>query len=65
MPLLQKAADFKAFLARAWALSLPYFKSEEKWKARALLASIIGLNLAFVYILVLFNDWNRLFYDAL
>eukprot|EP01030_Chromulinospumella_sphaerica_P033695 gene33695-34606_t len=65
MSLLQKAADFKAFLARVWALSLPYFQSEEKWKARALLAAIVGLNLAFVYTLVLFNEWNRFFYDAL
>jgi len=65
MSLLHKAADFKAFLIRAWALSLPYFKSEEKWKARALLASIVALNLAFVYTLVLFNEWNRFFYDAL
>lgn len=65
MSLLKKAADFKAFLIRAWALSLPYFKSEEKWKARALLASIVALNLAFVYTLVLFNEWNRFFYDAL
>ena len=65
MSLLKKAADFKAFLIRVWALSLPYFKSEEKWKARALLASIVALNLAFVYTLVLFNEWNRFFYDAL
>lgn len=65
MSLLQKAADFKAFLVRAWALSLPYFKSEEKWKARSLLAAIVALNLAFVYTLVLFNEWNRFFYDAL
>lgn len=65
MSLLQKVADFKAFLVRAWALSLPYFKSEEKWKARSLLAAIVALNLAFVYTLVLFNEWNRFFYDAL
>jgi putative ATP-binding cassette transporter len=65
MSLLKKAAEFKVFLVRTWALSLPYFKSEEKWKARALLASIIGLNLGFVYTLVLFNEWNRFFYDAL
>jgi len=65
MPLLKKAAEFKVFLVRTWALSLPYFKSEEKWKARALLAAIIGLNLGFVYTLVLFNEWNRFFYDAL
>ncbi len=65
MSLLNKAADFKAFLGRAWALALPYFQSEEKWKARTLLASIVALNLAFVYTLVLFNEWNRFFYDAL
>ena len=65
MSLLRKAADFKAFLGRAWALTLPYFQSEEKWKARALLASIVALNLAFVYTLVQFNEWNRIFYDAL
>ncbi|MCZ8252514.1 MAG: ABC transporter ATP-binding protein/permease [Hylemonella sp.] len=65
MSLLRKAVEFKAFLGRAWALALPYFQSEEKWKARLLLASIIALNLAFVYTLVLFNEWNRYFYDAL
>lgn len=65
MSLLRKAADFKAFLGRAWALTLPYFQSEEKWRARLLLASIVALNLAFVYTLVLFNEWNRYFYDAL
>jgi putative ATP-binding cassette transporter len=65
MSLLKKAAEFKVFLVRTWALSLPYFKSEEKWRARSLLAAIIGLNLGFVYTLVLFNEWNRFFYDAL
>ncbi|MFZ9252931.1 MAG: SbmA/BacA-like family transporter, partial [Hylemonella sp.] len=65
MPNLQKLADFKAFVARTWALSSPYFKSEEKWQARVLLISIIALNLGFVYTLVLFNEWNRYFYDAL
>ena len=65
MSLLKKVADFKAFASRAWALSLPYFRSEEKWQARALLAAIIALNLGFVYTLVLFNEWNRFFYDAL
>ena len=50
---------------KIWALTTPYFSSEEKWKARALLAAIVVLNLAAVYMLVLINDWNRLFYDAL
>ncbi len=65
MPWMQKLKDFQAFISRTWALSVPYFKSEEKWKARTLLAAIIALNLGFVYTLVLFNEWNRFFYDAL
>jgi len=65
MSLITKLADFKAFIRSAWALAVPYFQSEEKWKARALLAAIIALNLGFVYTLVLFNEWNRFFYDAL
>ncbi|HEY0201025.1 MAG TPA: ABC transporter ATP-binding protein/permease, partial [Burkholderiaceae bacterium] len=50
---------------KAWALALPYFRSEEKWKARGLLAAIVVLNLGTVYMLVQINEWNRLFYDAL
>ena len=65
MSFLDKCASFQAFGVKVWGLSSPYFKSEEKWKARMLLASIIALNLGSVYLLVLFNDWNRLFYDAL
>jgi putative ATP-binding cassette transporter len=52
-------------LSRVWALSLPYFQSEEKWRARLLLTACVGLNLGMVYLMVLFNDWNRVFYDAL
>ncbi len=65
MPDLQKLAQFKSFTTQAWALTRPYFASEQKWKARALLAAIVALNLALVYMAVLFNDWNKLFYDAL
>jgi vitamin B12/bleomycin/antimicrobial peptide transport system ATP-binding/permease protein len=62
---LSKWAAFRQFTARAWALAAPYFASEEKWKARGLLAAVVALNLGWVYLLVLFNDWYRLFYDAL
>ena len=64
-PALSKLASMRLLLRRVWALSKPYYASEEKWKARLLLAAIIGLNLAIVYMAVLFNDWNKLFYDAL
>ena len=52
-------------MRRVWALSKPYYFSDEKWAARGLLAAIVALNLALVYMAVLFNDWNKLFYDSL
>lgn len=60
-----KLSAFRQFARRAGALSAPYFKSEDKWKARGLLAAIVLLNLGAVYMLVLLNEWNRVFYDAL
>src|SRR6187401_465638 len=65
MKFRDKLAITKATTRKVWALTTPYFSSEEKWKARALLAAIVILNLASVYMLVLMNDWNRVFYDAL
>ena len=65
MTFFQKFTSFRAFVRKVWDLSSPYFSSEEKWRARLLLAGIVALNLGGVYLLVLFNDWNRLFYDAL
>ena len=65
MLLVKKLAAFRAFAARVWALSAPYFRSEDKWKARGLLAAIVLLNLGTVYMAVQFNDWYRVFYDAL
>ncbi|MDH4450272.1 MAG: ABC transporter ATP-binding protein/permease [Rhodoferax sp.] len=60
-----KWAAFRGFIRRVVALSTPYFSSSDKWKARGMLAAIVALNLALVYMAVVFNDWNRLFYDAL
>lgn len=65
MQLIDKLSSFRAFVARVWALSVPYFKSEDKWKARGLLLAIVLLNLGTVYMAVQFNDWYRVFYDAL
>lgn len=65
MLLADKLSAFKVFSGRVWDLSAPYFRSEDKWKARGLLAAIVLLNLAAVYMLVLLNEWNRVFYDAL
>jgi putative ATP-binding cassette transporter len=61
----EKFSSFKHFVARVWALTAPYFRSEDKWKARGLLLAIVVLNLTTVYVAVQFNDWYRVFYDAL
>lgn len=65
MSILAKFQSFARFLSRVRALALPYFRSDQRWQARGLLAAIVALNLAGVYMLVLLNDWNRVFYDAL
>ncbi|MSP82395.1 MAG: ABC transporter ATP-binding protein/permease [Alphaproteobacteria bacterium] len=54
-----------AFLRDVWLLTRPYWFSEERWSARGLLAVIVVLNLGQVYLSVLFNDWNNLFYNSL
>ena len=65
-PSLSKFQSFKVFSKKVWRLAAPYFMtSEERWKARGLLLAIVLLNLGAVYMLVLINEWNRFFYDAL
>ena len=56
-----KKSLFRAF----WQLFRGYWNSGEKWKARGLLAVVIGLNFAGVYLLVLLNNWYNEFYNAL
>lgn len=46
-------------------LILPYWHSKDKWVAWGLLASILGLSIAFVYTSVIMNAWNVQFYNAL
>ena len=50
---------------RVWALTRPYFTSEQKFQAWLLLGAIVALNLGTVYLSVLLNEWRRVFYDAL
>ena len=54
-----------SFIGDWWRLVVPYFKSEERWIAIALLVGAISLTFAAVGLEVLFNDWNRRFYDSL
>ena len=48
-----------------WALISPYWSSEEKWRARSLLAAVVALALGLVYLNVLFNTWSRDSFNAL
>ncbi len=61
----QRARTFVQVLRRVFTLAAPYFRSEEKWRARLMFAAIVALNLAYVYALVLFNQWYGRFYDGL
>ncbi|MCC7547223.1 MAG: ABC transporter ATP-binding protein/permease [Burkholderiales bacterium] len=48
-----------------WALIHPYWTSEEKGRAWALLLGVVGLTLALVYMEVQFNRWNNAFFNSL
>jgi putative ATP-binding cassette transporter len=53
------------FLKAFWKLAKPYWVSEQRTKGLLLLAAVIGLALALVYINVQINLWNNDFYNAL
>jgi putative ATP-binding cassette transporter len=57
--------NIRSTLAAVWRIAAPYFYSEDKWAGRGLLASVICIELAVVFLTVLFNRWNNVFYNAL
>jgi vitamin B12/bleomycin/antimicrobial peptide transport system ATP-binding/permease protein len=57
--------NIRATLTTVWRISAPYFRSEDKWAGRGLLAAVIVIELASVFLTVLFNRWNNVFYNAL
>jgi vitamin B12/bleomycin/antimicrobial peptide transport system ATP-binding/permease protein len=54
-----------SFLGDWWRLVVPYFRSEEWPYAIPLLVGAIALTFSGVGLEVLFNEWNRRFYDSL
>ena len=52
-------------LATVWRIASPYFRSEDRWTGRILLAAVIAIELSIVGITVLLNAWNANFYNAL
>jgi putative ATP-binding cassette transporter len=55
----------RRFWRDTWGLLKPYWTSEERATAWALLAAVVGLTLAMVYMNVLFQRFYGGFYDAL
>lgn len=61
-----RLVDIRQLLGRVLRLALPYFaRSEERWRARLLLAVIVALTLGAVFLNVRLNDWNRRFFEML
>ena len=54
-----------ATIATIWRLAAPYFRSEDGWAGRALLAAVIGMELGIVALNVMFNQWTNRFYNAM
>ncbi|MGB8397818.1 ABC transporter ATP-binding protein/permease [Bradyrhizobium sp.] len=57
--------NIRSTLATVWRIAAPYFRSEDKWAGRGLLAALVAAELAIVYLTVLQNQWNLRFYNAL
>ncbi|WP_407120275.1 ABC transporter ATP-binding protein/permease [Bradyrhizobium sp. STM 3561] len=57
--------NISAALAIVWRIAAPYFRSEDKWAGRGLLAAVVAMELALVAIDVLVNQWQNRFYSAL
>ena len=54
-----------ATLATIGRLALPYFRSEDRWPGRVLLAAVIAIELSIVAITVILNQWYNRFYNTL
>lgn len=46
-------------------LALPYFRSEDRWRARGLLLGVIASELFVVYVAVKVTEWNAAFFNAI
>jgi vitamin B12/bleomycin/antimicrobial peptide transport system ATP-binding/permease protein len=52
-------------IATIWRLSIPYFRSEDRWPGRILLGAVIAIELSLVAIQVILNQWYNRFYNTL
>ena len=57
--------NIRSTLAKVWRIAAPYFRSEDKWAGRGLLAAVIAMELALVAINVLVSQWQNRFFTAI
>jgi putative ATP-binding cassette transporter len=57
--------NIRATLATVWRIAIPYFRSEDKWAGRGLLAVVVAMELALVAINVLVSQWQNRFFTAI
>ena len=52
-------------IAKIWRLSVPYFRSEDRWPGRLLLGAVVAIELSLVALQVILNHWYNRFYNTL
>jgi putative ATP-binding cassette transporter len=57
--------NFASTIATIWRLSAPYFRSEDRWPGRILLAGVLAVELSLVAAQVILNQWYNRFYNTL
>jgi vitamin B12/bleomycin/antimicrobial peptide transport system ATP-binding/permease protein len=57
--------NFASTIALIWRLSAPYFRSEDRWPGRILLAAVLAVELSLVAAQVILNQWYNRFYNTL
>jgi len=58
-------AGIRDTLRTMWGLAQPYFRSQERWFARGMLAAIVAIELFIVALTVRFNAWQSSFFNAI
>jgi vitamin B12/bleomycin/antimicrobial peptide transport system ATP-binding/permease protein len=57
--------SFASTIAKIWRLSVPYFRSDDRWPGRLLLGSVVAIELLLVALQVILNLWYNRFYNTL
>lgn len=57
--------NIRAMLATVGRIAAPYFRSEDKWAGRGLLAAVVVIELLLVAIDVLVNKWQNRFFRSI